>query len=139
MAYDERLAERLRKIFATLPGASEKKMFGGVCFLVDAKMVCGLAGPDLMARLGPAQTEAALKRPHVRPMDFTGKPMAGYVFVAAAGVRTDAALRGWVDRAVAFVATVPAKKPKRRVTRAAAATRSPGRAGPRSPRGRDGT
>jgi hypothetical protein len=127
MAYDERLAERLRAIFATVPGAGEKKMFGGVCFLADGKMVCGTATADLMVRVGPDAYAAALKRPHTRPMDFTGRPLVGFVYVAPAGIKTAAALRGWVERALAYVATVPEKKKPRAAPRPRSRTRRAGR------------
>jgi TfoX/Sxy family transcriptional regulator of competence genes len=126
MAYDERLAERLRALLAAEPGASERKMFGGVAFMLDDKMVVGVVGDELMVRVGPEQYGAALRRPHARPMDFTGKPLAGFVYVAAAGIKTAAALSAWVERARAYVATVPAKP------------RRPRKPRPRARRGRPG-
>ena len=106
MAFDEALAERVRD---ALPGhATEKRMFGGLCFLDRGNMVCGIVGDDLMLRLG-ADAEAALAEPHARPMDFTGRPMKGMVFVAPEGVADDSQLRDWVGRALAFTASLPAK------------------------------
>lgn len=113
MAFDEALAARVRRALEKHRGVTEKPMFGGLCFLVDGKMACGLTGDDVMLRLGPGDA-AALKRPHVRPMDFTGRPLKGYVYVGAAGVARDAALAKWVAEAVAFVRTVPARKPSKR-------------------------
>lgn len=108
MAYDEGLADRIRRAVGPRPDVTEKKMFGGIAFLLDGKMFCGVVKDELMVRVGPAAYEAALARPHARPMDFTGRPMAGYVFVGAAGCRTDGAVRAWAERGAAFVATLPA-------------------------------
>jgi TfoX/Sxy family transcriptional regulator of competence genes len=113
MPCNERLVERIRAVLIGLPGADERRMFGGVCFTVHGHMVCGVAGDELMARVGPAGYADALAMPHVREMDFTGKPLRGYVFVAPAGLRSAAALRRWVERGVDFVATLPAKNPAR--------------------------
>ncbi|MBZ0233054.1 MAG: TfoX/Sxy family protein [Deltaproteobacteria bacterium] len=112
MAYDERLVERLREVLATRDRISEKKMFGGVAFLLDGKMFLGVNAGDLMVRVGPAGYERALARPHARPMDFTGRPLTGYVYVAEPGYR-GAGLARWANEAADFVATVPAaKKPR---------------------------
>lgn len=89
-------------------------MFGGVCFTVNGDMVCGVVKDDLMVRVGPERYGDALKRPHTRPMDFTGRPMNGYVFVAAQGVQAEPSLKGWVDAGVAHVRTLPPKAPKRK-------------------------
>jgi TfoX/Sxy family transcriptional regulator of competence genes len=110
MAYDEGLAERIRLVLDGKPRVTEKKMFGGVAFLLDGKMFVGIVKDDLMVRIGPGRYEDALDRPHVRPMDFTGKPMVGYVFVAPAGVDDDAVLDRWVRLGAEFVATLPPKK-----------------------------
>ncbi len=79
MAFDATLARRLRIIFGGLPDASERRMFGGVCCLLSGKMCCGIVGRDLVVRLGPEGYEAPLHRPHTRPMDFTGRPLRGFV------------------------------------------------------------
>lgn len=113
MAFDARLADRIRQALSKHRGVTEKPMFGGLCFLVDGKMVCGLTNDDLMLRLGPGDA-AALKRPHVRPMDFTGRPLKGYVYVSGEGLARDTALSKWLTQAVAFVRTVPDKKKKTR-------------------------
>ena len=115
MSYDEAFAERIRRAIGPRPDVTERKMFGGVAFLLDSKMFCGIATAELMARVGPEAYEAALAEPHVRPMDFTGRPLTGYVFVAPAGLRTAAALKKWIDRTLTFVATVPARpaRPRR--------------------------
>lgn len=117
MPYDEKLAERVRAVLPPTQQIVEKKMFGGVAFLLDGKMFVGVASSDLMVRVGPAAYEAALARPHVRPMDFTGRPLNGYVFVGPTGARTTKAVADWVRRSIEFVSTLPVKskpKPKRR-------------------------
>ena len=104
MAYDEKLADRIRRCIGPRAEVSEKKMFGGLAFLLGGKMFCGIAKDDLMVRVGPERYQAALAEAHVRPMDFTGRPMNGYVFVGPAGSRTEKAVRKWVDWSTAFVA-----------------------------------
>ena len=113
MAYDEKLADRVRGALDGVDGVGERKMFGGIAFMVDGHMACGIVGGDLMVRLGPDRAEAALERPHVRPMDFTGRPTTGMVFVEQSGLR-GAALGRWVGEAVAFVGSLPPKVPTRR-------------------------
>lgn len=108
MAYDENLADRIRDVLVTEDGVSERKMFGGLAFMVRLHMACGVAGDDLMLRLGAEAAEQALARPHVRPMDFTGRPLTGMVFVGPEGLR-GAALRRWVGEAVRFVSSLPPK------------------------------
>ena len=110
MPYDEKLAERVRRALRGRGELDEKQMFGGLAFMVDGHMCCGVIGQDLMVRVGPERYRAALKRKHVRPMDFTGKPMQGMVYVAPAGVATDDALRSWVDRAVSVATAVAPRK-----------------------------
>ncbi len=114
MVYSEALADRIRQILGPRPDVSEKKMFGGVAFLLDGKMFCGIVKEDLMVRVGPDCHAEAIARPHARPMDFTGRPMVGYVFVAPPGCRSEKAVRPWVELALAHVATLPDKKKKTR-------------------------
>ncbi|MEX0820560.1 MAG: TfoX/Sxy family protein [Rhodothermales bacterium] len=112
MAYSERLAERMRRILAERSETmktTEKKMFGGLAFMVDGNMCCGVLGDELMARVGPETYEDALRLPHAREMDFTGRPLTGYVYVSAEGVASASGLADWVSRALAFVDTLPAK------------------------------
>lgn len=116
MAFDEALADRIRKVLGPRLELSEKKMFGGLAFLADGKMFCGLAKGELMLRVGPQRYEEALAEPHVRPMDFTGRPLKGYVYIAPAGLRTEKQLRRWIEQALAFVATVERRPQKRRAS-----------------------
>ena len=110
MAFDEALAERVRHALAGVGELYERKMFGGIAFMVSEHMALGIAGDDLMVRLGREGAAAALGRPHVRPMAFTGRPMSSMVLVSPDGLRTDADLARWAEAATAFVATLPPKK-----------------------------
>lgn len=116
MAYDEALASRIRTVLRFRRGTGERQMFGGICFTLNGYMVCGLANDDLMLRVGPGAYQKSLKRPHARPMDFTGRPMVGYVYVAASGIRSERSLRSWLDAAVSYVRMLPPKtaRPKRK-------------------------
>jgi TfoX/Sxy family transcriptional regulator of competence genes len=109
MAYDERMAERVRKLLKRRKGITERKMFGGLAFLLNGNMCCGIIEKDLMLRLGEEGAAKALKRGHTREMDFTGKPLKTMVYVSAAGYRSDDQLRGWVNQAISFVKTLPTK------------------------------
>ena len=109
MAYDEELAERIRRALAGRQGVSEKKMFGGIAFMLRGNMCCGIVGDELMVRVGPGRFQEALAEPHARPMDFTGRPMRGMVYVTPEGCRTDKALKRWVEQGLNFAATLPAK------------------------------
>jgi TfoX/Sxy family transcriptional regulator of competence genes len=109
MAYDEALADRMRGALATRDDVAERKMFGGLAFMLAGNMCCGVIGSDAMLRLGEDDADAALDEPHTRPMDFTGRPMKAMVYVAAAGLDGDAAVQRWVDRAVAFAESLPPK------------------------------
>lgn len=112
MAYDSGLAQRIREALEGQPGVSEKAMFGGLAFLVDGKMFVGVQDSVLMARVGPARHSDALAVGHVREMDFTGRPMKGYVYVDPPGLREDKDLKAWVLWCVGYVAALPAKKVK---------------------------
>ena len=109
MAYSETLAQRIRTVLPTPLDFVEKKMFGGIAFMLNGNMCCGVVKDALLARVGADNHDAALSLPHARPMDFTGKPMKAMVFVDLPGIATDEALRQWVERCVAFVQTLPAK------------------------------
>jgi len=118
MAFDEDLAARTRAALGDVRGVTEIRMFGGLCFTVHGNMAVGVTGNDLMVRLAPEDGEAALARPGARPMDFNGKPMKGFVFVGADGLKTERMLKSWVYRGVAFASSLPPKKPKGPATRA---------------------
>ena len=109
VAYDETLAERIRAALPDRPDVGERKMFGGIAFMVGGNMACGVIGQDLMARVGKEARDAALDEPHTRPMDFTGRPMKGYLYVAPEGVADEESLQAWVDRCVEFAESLPAK------------------------------
>ncbi len=121
MGYDEQIAGRVRGILARRADVVERRMFGGLCFMANGAMCCGLVGDTLMVRVGPDQHEEALVQPHARPMDFTGTPMKGFVYVDPPGISTAAALTRWIDRSLAYLSTVPkrkvAKKPRPPVRR----------------------
>jgi TfoX/Sxy family transcriptional regulator of competence genes len=109
VAYDEKLAARLRQALAARRDVVEKKMFGGLAFMVRGHMAVGIVGDDLMVKCGAEQLLAALARPHARPMDFTGTPSKGMVFVGPEGVRTAATLSRWIQLALDYNASQPAK------------------------------
>ena len=109
MAYDEVLADRVREVFAGRPGVREQKMFGGLCFMLDGNMACGILGSELVVRIGRENLDDVLSRPHSRPFDMTGRPMRSFVYVAAAGLATDDGLAEWAGRGIAYAASLPPK------------------------------
>ena len=104
MGYDKQTAERVRRILSKRTDVIEKRMVGGLSFMVDGSMCCGVTGAALMVRVGAEARDRTLAEPHVRPMEFAGRPLAGFVCVDPAGFRTDASLRMWVQRGLDFVA-----------------------------------
>ena len=110
MAFSEELAERIRQGLARRQGIEEKKMFGGIGFLLNGNLLVGVWKDSLIVRLGPEEGEEALKEPHVKDFDITGRAMKGWVVVAQEGVGSDDRLRGWIQRAVKFVGKLPAKE-----------------------------
>jgi hypothetical protein len=109
MAYDEGLATRVRDVIGDQPGVAEKKMFGGLAFLLRGNMACGVRGDDLIVRLAADSFDAALDEPGTRLFDLTGRPMKGWLLVDADGHAEDGDLRRWVDRGLAFAASLPPK------------------------------
>jgi TfoX/Sxy family transcriptional regulator of competence genes len=109
MAYDERLAARVGKILAGQKAVGERKMFGGICFTLRGNMCCGVLNDDLILRIPPDDNDKALKEPHVRPFDFTGRPMKGYIYVAAAGLKTEPVLKRWLKVSIYHALTLPPK------------------------------
>jgi TfoX/Sxy family transcriptional regulator of competence genes len=109
MAYSESLAFRVRDVFAGRRGITEKKMFGGVGFMLYGNMCVGIWQTSLILRLGPEDAAAALQEDNVVEFDPTGRPMKGWVMVEAEGMETDRQLREWIERAVEFVENLPRK------------------------------
>ena len=109
MAYDEALTARIREALAGRSGVTEMKMFGGVGFMLNGNMCCGVVKDELMVRVGRDAHEEAVMLPHARPMDFTGRPMGGFVFVGLQGVQGEDALQQWVERGVSFAGSLPPK------------------------------
>jgi TfoX N-terminal domain len=110
MAFNEELAERIRQALARKKGIEEKKMFGCICFLINGNALAGVWKDRLIARLGPDEGEAALREPHVRAFDITGRAMRNWVAVEPEGVEDDDQLKDWIHRATKFVKTLPAKE-----------------------------
>ena len=109
MPFDETLADRLRALLRGSYSVSDRKMFGGLAFMVNGHMSCGIVGKDLVVRTGPDGFEKALRQPHARQMDFTGRPMKGFVYVAPAGYHSDRDLKRWVQLGLEFVLSQPPK------------------------------
>ena len=109
MAFDETLAARIRDAVEGKRGVEEKKMFGGVGFLLNGNMLVGVWKDSLIVWLGPDEGDEALMEPHVKPFDITGRPMKGWVLVEPEAIEDDEPLQSWIDRAVKFVNTLAAK------------------------------
>ncbi|MGD2148178.1 MAG: TfoX/Sxy family protein [Anaerolineae bacterium] len=109
MAYNEPLAERVRNALEGIPELVERKMFGGVGFMVQGNMACGVHGDGLIVRVGPDAYQRAVMGPHTRPFDLTGRPMKGWVVVVPDGYRSEDDLRAWVQEGLDFALTLPAK------------------------------
>ncbi len=107
MAFDEGLAQRIRSYLRPRDDVEEKRMFGGLAFMVGGHMCCGVIDDRLMLRVGPMKSEPLLEREHTVLMDFTGRPMRGFLYVEPAGLEDDDELAGWIDEALGFVATLP--------------------------------
>ena len=108
MAFNAEIADRVLKVLEGREGLTERKMFGGIAFMLNGNMCCGVTNDDLMVRVGADGLEDALDQPHARPMDFTGRPMKGFAFVDAGAVG-DRVRRQWVQRGVIFAESLPAK------------------------------
>jgi TfoX/Sxy family transcriptional regulator of competence genes len=109
MAYDENLAQRIRMILQGQPNLTEQKSFGGISFLLNGNMACGVIKEELIVRVGPEKHAELLALPHARPFDFTGRPMKGWLTVMPGGFVTDQDLKAWVQRGIAFAASLPPK------------------------------
>ena len=110
MAYNEQLAQRIRQRLGKRSGLAEKKMFGGIGFLLQGNMCCGVHGEDMIVRLDPEHTDQALSAPHTRQFDLTGRPMKGWILVEPKGLATDASLGKWIGIATKYAGTLPAKR-----------------------------
>lgn len=109
MTYNRQLAERMRRRFKAETGAVEKALFGGIGFLINGNMACGLNKQDLIVRLSEHDFEQALKRPHVRMFNMTGRPMKGWIVVSGGEYASEAALKGWIDKAISHASSLPPK------------------------------
>lgn len=109
MVYSEQLADRTRSALAATSNLEERKMFGGLAFMVNGHMCCGIVGEDLMVRVGPDLYESSLAQPYTREMDFTGKPLKGMVYVGREGIESEKQLVDWVQRCLAYISTLPTK------------------------------
>ena len=109
MSYDPETAERVRRLLSGRDDVMEKKMVGGLSFLVNGNMCCGITGTALMIRVGAESREQALREPHVRPMLFAGRVLSGFICVEPAGYAADDALASWVRRGLDFASGLPAK------------------------------
>jgi len=117
MAFDERLAERVRVALDGVEDVAELKMFGGLCHTVHGNMAVGVIREDLLVRLGPDDAEAELGKPGVRAMEVGGRTSRGFLSVGPEATSTDHALRAWVDRGVAYASSLPPKAPKPKRTK----------------------
>lgn len=109
VAYNSILAERVNQILAGVPGIDEKKMFGGIGYMVSGNMACGVNKDDLIVRVGPEKYQEALDQPHTRVFDMTGRPMSGWITVAPSGYADDCDLKRWVKMGLDFALTLPEK------------------------------
>ena len=109
MTYDESLAGRVRALLQDLPNVGERKMFGGLAFMVQGNMCCGVLNGELMVRVGADAYAEALSQPHARPMDFTGRPMVGFLYVGSPGLASEQGLAAWIQRSLDFILTLPPK------------------------------
>ena len=109
MAFDEGLAQRVLELLEKIEGFSEKKMFGGMCYLLNGNMVCGVIKDELMVRVGKENYAEAVALPHAREMDFTGRPVRGMIYVDVDGIETDADLECWVSKGLDYASSLPPK------------------------------
>lgn len=114
MAYNEKIADRIRERLADIPNAEEKFMFGGVCYMLNGKMCVGVVKDEMMCRIDPAEYESALEKHGCREMVFTGKPMKGYVFVSEEGMKTQDEFDYWINLCLDFNGKAKSSKKKKR-------------------------
>jgi TfoX/Sxy family transcriptional regulator of competence genes len=109
MPFDEALAEQVRALLRGHHSLKEKRMFGGLAFMVNGHMCCGIVDKNFVVRTGPDEYATALSQPHAQPMDFTGRPMRGFVYVTPEGYRLTRDLKAWIQRGLHFVLSQPPK------------------------------
>ena len=123
MPLDEHLVQRVRTALKSRTSLSERRMFGGVAFMVNGNMACGIVRDRLMLRLGNEEAALALKEPFTQQMDFTGKPMKSMIYALSDGIQSDEALNGWLERALAFARQLPSQAKKKKKSRPSAQRR----------------
>ena len=109
MSYDENLAQRIRKLLAGQPGRTEKRMFGGVSFMLQGNMACGVLKEEMIVRIDPEEHDVAVAKPHVRTFDFSGRPMKGWIMVAPGAHASEEGLQAWVQQGVRYALSLPPK------------------------------
>ena len=109
MAFDDALAERIRKRLGRRKSLTEKKMFGGIGFILGGNVACGVHEKEMIVRVAPGETGTLLREPHTRRFDLTGRPMNGWILVEPSGLTTDGALDKWIDVGATYAASLPAK------------------------------
>src|SRR3990172_6998820 len=109
MAFDEKLAQRVRKLIGAIKGSSERQQFGGVAFLLRGNVACGIIGNELLVRVGPDRHDEVMKNTDAKPFSLTGRPSKGWILVRQSGVKSPASLKKWVEMGLAFAKTLPAK------------------------------
>ena len=109
MPYDLTLAQRVSTLLRGRRGITQQRMFGGLCFLVDGKMCCGVERNRLVVRVGPERYAASLRQQHVKPMDFTGRPLRGFLYVLGEGVKSQTQLKRWIDAGLTHARSLPQK------------------------------
>jgi len=109
MAYDKDLSGRIQQIVGGIPGMRDKEMFGGIAFMLNGNVACGVIGENLMVRVGPERHADALEQAHTRTFDYSGKPMKGWIYVMPEAIRAEADLEIWVERGIEFARGLPAK------------------------------
>lgn len=113
MAYDEKLEARIRDLLGPRTDLEAKKMFGGLCFLINGNMACGVLNNDLIAKVDPERNDVLLKKPGARPFDFSGRPMKGILYVGPVGVKAAKDLRFWVETSLEHALSKPSKAGKK--------------------------
>ena len=133
MAYDEKLEARIRDMLGPRTDLEAKKMFGGLCFLINGNMACGVLNDDLIAKVDPERNDVLLKKPGARPFDFSGRPMKGILYVGPAGVKSAKDLRFWIETSLEHALSKPPKAGKKKASAKKTPRKVPPRTKPRRP------